>query len=71
MLYECEANTDIWNALGKHINLSIKNKHFILGYDTDIIQEQFRHIKDTHVDFKNDCIFTVAYIKYINICYHH
>ena len=57
--------------MGKHINLSIKNKHFILGYDTDIIQEQFRHIKDTHVDFKNDCIFTVAYIKYINICYNH
>ena len=24
MLYECEVNTDIWNALGKHRNLSIK-----------------------------------------------
>ena len=32
----------------------------------DIIQEQFRHIKGTHVDFKNDCtcISTVAYIIY-------
>ena len=64
MLYECEVNTDIWNALGKHINLSIKNKHIILDYGTDIIQEQFRHIKGTHVDFKNDCISTVAYIIY-------
>ena len=36
MLYECEVNTDIWNALGKHI---------ILGYGTDMIQQQFRHIK--------------------------
>ena len=46
------------------LNLSIKNKHIILGYGTDIIQQHFRHIKGTHVDFKNDCISTVAYIIY-------
>ena len=51
-------------CFGETYNLSIKNKHIILGYGTDIIQEQFRHIKGTHVDFKNDCIFTVAYIIY-------
>ena len=49
MLYECEVNTDIWNALGKHINLLISCKHIILGYGVDIIQEQFIHIKLTHI----------------------
>ena len=39
-------------------------KHIILYYGVAITQEPFRHIKDTDVDFKNDCISTVAYIRY-------
>ena len=36
---ECEVNTDIWNALGKHINLFNSNKHILLwcGYNSGTI----------------------------------